>query len=222
MRPTLKENMSSLSMSDFLSDVKYAAEHTLAIVWHDWEDAHALAHQVHELKALVADGYGRSSALALDPLDAEDLADATGALWDTYFGPGKDLDAATLALDELEARLAVRRFSIAATSGSVLQFAKQGISLVHAGLGSCPDGRQVTASQTLKNVAWQGRNQAMHWEEGNLRTPVLACFAALSTEAGPLGSQFQDPYVGSLAFDVLRVLGWKTWTEFETDMLLLA
>ena len=48
---------------------------------------------------------------------------------------------------------------------------KQGISIVHGGLGAAPNGRMI-GSQPLKEVIWQGRNQGFHWAEQSFHPPV--------------------------------------------------
>lgn len=95
----------------------------------------------------------------------------------------------------------------------------KGISVAHGGLAACPDGRQVTPSQTLKNVIWQGRNQALHWEDGNPQPPVIRCFNALASESDPKFANYAN---GNLALDVIELLGWTDFNRFHADMTLLA
>ena len=64
-------------------------------------------------------------------MDDDNLS--TAIYWDTYFGPDKDRYYAEKSKPDIEALIAMRRFSTDAQSGSILQYAKQGISLVHNG-----------------------------------------------------------------------------------------
>jgi len=82
----------------------------------------------------------------------------------------------------------------------------------------CPAGRAIN-SETLKNVIWQGRNQSIHWDEGKFNTAVQNCFQALATNVDPKFSQLTTR---SLAFDIVQLLEWKEFADFERDILSLA
>lgn len=207
--------MSQLAMEKYLHEVEYASTNILEIVWRDHAEVHKLAHEVSELTTATDSGYRRAQAIATSSEDPDEFAMASGAHWETYFGVDKERHHASAALDELQGRLDTRRFSTASAAGAVLQNAKQGISIVHGGRHTCPEGRLVTPSQSLKNVVWQGRNQAIHWEDGSLNQAVLDCFSALGTENHP---RFADVYGGSRAFDILHLLGWRTWENFRDDL----
>lgn len=101
-------------------------------------------------------------------------------------------------------------------AGSVLQISKQGISSVYGSLMNCPSGR-ILGGETLKNIVWQGRNQAMHFEESNYNQKVIDCFANLKLDYGSrfsLGNK-------NLAYEVVRLLGWTSYNNYENDMKLL-
>ena len=68
----------------------------------------------------------------------DDDLQATAMHWESYFEPEKERHFAEKSKPELELLIAARRFSTDAQSGSVLQYAKTGISLVHGELGSLP------------------------------------------------------------------------------------
>ena len=95
----------------------------------------------------------------------------------------KNADETQLEITKLEISIDAKEFSLRTLSGALLQIAKQGISLVHGNLNSCPDGRSI-GRETLKNIIWQARNQSMHFEEGNPRLPVRTCFANLEMDFG--------------------------------------
>lgn len=211
--------MGTLTMSQYLTEIEYSATKIIEIIWKDHQEAHRLAHHVANLATATQAGYNRAEAIALDAEDPDDVAMAAGAHWDTYFGADKEHHYAAADLQELRARLSTRQFSAAAAAGAILQHAKQGISIVHGGPGPCPEGRLVTATQSLKNVIWQSRNQAIHWEEGRLNDAVLRCFTALASERH---QRFADVYGGSRAFDVLQLLGWRSWESFRADLETLA
>jgi hypothetical protein len=100
----------------------------------------------------------------------------------------------------------------------MLQYGKQAISFVHSKLSACPDGRTI-GTEPLKNIIWQGRNQALHWEEGSFTPPVVTCFEALAKESDPKFGEFRVRNKGT---DVIALLDWKEFADFERDMLLLS
>jgi hypothetical protein len=82
-------------------------------------------------------------------------------------------------------------------------------------LDACPDGR-LLAGEPLNSVIWQGRNQALHWEEGSFKPQVVACFAKLEAAFGPRFSLTGAS--SNLAKDVLDLLGWIDHPTYAADM----
>ena len=204
-------------MRSYLHEIEHAASETLRLVWFEHQQMEELKAKIASTTAEVEDAAQRLEWLRMNPaMDDDNLS--TAIYWDTYFGPEKERYYAEKSRPELESLIALRSFSTASQSGSLLQYAKQGISLVHNGPSACPAGRTIY-SQTLRNVIWQGRNQAMHWDEGRFNQAVQDCFRALATD---VDAKFGDLAVRSLAFDVVQLLGWKEFADFERDMLSLA
>lgn len=206
-------------MTQYLKEIEFAVDHALTAVWTDFDEAHRLFHELETLRAATEDGYRRAQAIDLNAEDADDAAMSAGAYWETYFGADKERGASQAEFDEVNARFAIRKFSIESTAGAVLQHAKQGISLVYGGLDASPGGRQVSESLALAEVIWQARNQAIHWEDGQLHPPVLRCFGTLANEVDQ--GFMSEIYKGSQAFRVLKLLNWRTWPDFEADMFTL-
>jgi hypothetical protein len=73
-------------------------------------------------------------------------------------------------------------------------------------------------SASLKEIIWQARNQAFHWEDGSFHEPTTKCFEHLATNVDPVFAQFKDR---SLAFEIIGLLGWNNAEAFFTDMKLL-
>jgi hypothetical protein len=101
--------------------------------------------------------------------------------------------------------------------GALLQIAKQGLSMVHGMKQNVPGGRAIGLT-TLRDVIWEGRNQAMHFEEGNFKSSCVQCFSALQTLHGARFSLTQGK---NLATYVVDALGWHTLSAYEADMLSL-
>jgi hypothetical protein len=89
---------------------------------------------------------------------------------------------------------------------------------VHGDLNLSPDGRMI-GNQPLKNVVWQSRNQALHWEDGSFKRAVTLCFEALARDIDP---RFSEYTIRNMAWDIVGLLGWKEFSDFERDMLTLA
>src|SRR5438552_3847782 len=94
--------------------------------------------------------------------------------------------------------------------------ARQLISTHHGGLTNCPNGRMV-GHQPLKEVVWQGRNQAVHYEEDAPRQQVINCFNQLKADFGPQFEIANTP-PKNLAPQVVELLGWDDIDRFEADM----
>jgi hypothetical protein len=103
--------------------------------------------------------------------------------------------------------------------GALLQIAKQGLSLVHGSLAAAPDGRFLQGI-SLKEIVWQGRNQAIHCEEGRFNPPVTALFNRLEIACGPEFS-LQTHTGQSRAKQVVKLLGWTNYQSYRCDMQLL-
>ena len=119
-------------------------------------------------------------------------------------------------IKENELLLSTIEFSLSIIAGSLLQIAKQGISIVHNGLKNCPNGRFI-GNEPLKNIIWQGRNQTIHFEEGIYSKSVCNCFQNLETAFGVnfnLGNR-------NLALEVVTLLRWKSYKNYENDLKLL-
>lgn len=109
--------------------------------------------------------------------------------------------------DRTKLSIAAKKDSVKALAGALLQIAKQGISTVHGGLDNCPDGRKIR-NEPIKNIIWQGRNQSLHYEEGNPHLRVRECFERVGIELK------QD----NLAKEVIGLLNWKTYEQYEDDL----
>jgi hypothetical protein len=119
----------------------------------------------------------------------------------------------------LEAALEDKLFSISATCGSLLEIAKQGISVTYGGdwRSKCPTGRAIGATW-LRDVVWEGRNHSMHYEEGKPKPGVEQCFRALELEFGPRFSLSIRPHENLSMDIVFKALSWVTYENNENDM----
>ena len=204
-----------MTITDYLNEIEYAATHVISALWYEHKEAEALNREIETLKKTAEANYSRAVSIQQNADDPDDLMLGVGMYWDTYFGEDKDQHYKSLDLKALMDRLTTREFSLASLAGTLLQFAKQGLSAVYGTPTTWPPGKSI-GSQPLKTVILQARNQSEHWEEGNPYPPVEACFQILEAEKG---NQFCQYKTKNLAFDVVSMLGWKTFSDFKRDML---
>jgi len=141
---------------------------------------------------------------------------STAVYWDTYFGVDKERHLTDKALRE--ARLATHEFARNAMAGALLQFAKQGLSMRYGkSVSACPKGRLI-GSQSITDVIWQGRNQAIHWEDGQFHSATEGTLKRLAKD---LGSPFDQYASRSLAYEIVCAFGWQTFADFSKDLLAL-
>lgn len=208
-----------MRLKDYLPEIRHAVETVIVDLHREHDHVSELREQVEVLTAATHAGYAQSESIAMisDVFDDDPLL-ATAIHWDTYFGVDKERYYKDQELRKLTDSLAAKELSTSALAGSLLQFAKQGISLQYGRQKTaCPIGRNI-GSQGIAEVIWQGRNQALHWEDGAFSKPVQDCFTALAAEIDPV---FGDYANRCFAFDIVCLLGWKTFVDLERDLLLL-
>lgn len=207
-----------MDINTYLAEIEHAAGMVISEIHADGEQLARLRLELVTLTAATDDGYRRAAFLALNP-DLDDEGLGTAIHWDTYFGPDKERHHKAAEVLACEEKIAARSFSVAALSGNLLQYAKQGLSMRYGKKrDGCPVGREVVGLP-VHEVVWQGRNQAMHWEEGEPHPPVSRCFDHLAANANPEFAKFRDQ---SMAYEIVLLLGWKTIDDFLRDMRLYA
>jgi hypothetical protein len=119
----------------------------------------------------------------------------------------------------IQASIGTHQQATQAIAGAILQIAKQGISVVHGGLAAAPEGR-IIGSLPIRDLIWQARNQALHFEEGSFSQAVTTLFYALEAEQGPQFSLAQHAKQ-SRAKQVLGLLRWDSYENYLNDMVTL-
>jgi hypothetical protein len=203
-------------MHPYLVDTDYAVRGLFALIGDEGTRSIALHRQLDDVNKELRHANSILHAGAPPSGFGEDTR--------TYFEKkARDARRQIAELAESVARLQetidAKSFSIRAIAGAILQVAKQGIVVVHSELSQCPAGRRI-GSQDLKDVIWQARNQAMHWEDGEFHPPVTACFQTLERE---FGSTFRldGSQTGSLAKAVIDQLEWTDADSYNRDMISL-
>lgn len=204
-------------MEQYLIDIEYAATSIIKSIWVEKEAIEALDKELVQLIRLADDKYNRAENLQQSE-DNDDFMMGVGLMWDAYFTEDKEAYHKDKELEKIKQTIFTHEFAINSLAAALLQFAKQGISIVHNGLGACPEGRFV-GTQILKNIIWYSRNQALHFEEGKFSQPVKDCFEKLEAEVNPEFGKFRH---SNMAFGIIELLNWRTFENFKNDLLSLA
>lgn len=207
-----------MHLTAYLAEVDHAVRTVILEIHAEHEHLASLRKELATLTAATDEGYRRADFFALNP-DLDDEGLGTAIHWDTYFGPDKERYHKAEGVAVTEEKVLARRFSVAALGGNLLQYAKQGLSLRYGKKrDGCPVGRDLVGIP-VHEIIWQGRNQALHWEEGEPHPPVVRCFDHLAANADPVFSEYRDR---SMAYEIISLLGWKTADDFSRDMRLYA
>ena len=208
-----------MTIADYLKEIEFAVQNLIPAIWGERKRLLQLDAEINSLGKIAEDKYERANFVQMNAEDPDEVAMGVGMYWDAYFNEDKERFYKEKDKDALNQLLVIHSFSIASLSGALLQYAKQGMSIVYGNrVDDCPDSSRVIGSQNLKQVIWQGRNQAIHWEEGEPRPAVARCFDALARN---VDVKFADYKTKNLAFDVVELLGWTAFDEFRRDMLTL-
>lgn len=131
----------------------------------------------------------------------------------------KETEALKVEMATIQASIGTHQQAIQAIAAAILQIAKQGISIVHGKLDAAPPGR-VIGTLPIRDIIWQARNQALHFEEGVFRDSVTALFSVLETEHGTHFSLAQHAKL-SRAKQIMVLLGWDRYENYLADMATL-
>ncbi|KAA9387726.1 hypothetical protein [Neorhizobium galegae] len=197
----------------YFDDTEYASRNLIELITHEEKELALLKDSLitEEAKFRVNRWDFETSDLNDDFSDAYVQA-AFGRMARAHEEAGK-LKAQANAL---QVSIGARQMAVQAMCGALLQIAKQGISVVHGGLGAAPSGRGISGI-ALKDIVWQARNQALHYEEGNFRRAVTDLFQQLENSHGSEFSLTQHAHQ-SRAKQTVALLGWNDYAVFQKDM----
>ncbi|WP_070358306.1 hypothetical protein [Duganella sp. HH105] len=202
-----------MAIHQYLQDTAFAAKNLFALATEEEHQLSALSEglQRTEGRLKIHQWDFQTSDLNDDFSDAYVMAAFVRAA-----KAGQEVERLQREVATLQASVGTHQHAVQAIAGAIFQIAKQGISLVHGGLGSVPAGRKM-GSLALRDIVWQARNQSMHYEEGNPKKAVLDLFAILEKEHGPHFSLVA--HAGqNRAKQVLDVLGWTNYELYLRDM----
>lgn len=112
--------------------------------------------------------------------------------------------------------------AIAVVSGAVLQIATQGIAVKYGHVTSCHRDARDVRSIPIQRIIWAGRNQSMHYDTGDYFDETFSCFDQLAGEYGPkFGVGQGRGKDANLAFEIIKILEWNNYEQYEKDMTAL-
>lgn len=200
-------------MNFYIAATEYAVQNLIAIVF---SEEQRLREEESKYQSLT----GQYEAHRLDFVTSDlhdDFSDAYVMNRFSRMAQAQEARQETEAkIAQLQETIAAHEESVQSVCGAILQIAKQGISTVHRSPTAAPLGRSI-GSVSLREIVWQGRNQAMHYEESALKDPVKHCFDTLKKEQG---EQFSlTKYAErSRAKEIVELLEWTSYAQYEKDM----
>ncbi len=205
-------------MNQYLVDTKFAAQSLIETIHKEEKILTSLTEQFDKLKK-VFDHLFWDYSTADTHEDFNELQVQHKFIQMAKFDEDNNLKGKKAELDTLSQSIFAKKDSMDSLSMSLLQIAKQGVSIVHGNPANCPLGRNLGA-ESLKNVIWQGRNQSIHYEEGNPNQRVKDCFTNLAND---FGSEFDLTvnYTLNKARKIIGLLDWDTYDNYQNDMISL-
>jgi hypothetical protein len=203
-------------MNQYLTDTEFAVKNLVELASAEENELKAKAARLREVEAQL-----RVHKWDFETSDLnDDFSDAyVMAAFGRMAKAAQRAQGLQQELASVQASIGAHQQAVQAIAGSILQMAKQGISIVHGGLGAAPEGRKI-GTLPIRDITWQARNQAIHFEDGTFNPAVTKLFATLTDEQGPLFSLALHAHQ-SRAKQVLDLLGWSTYAEYLQDMQIL-
>lgn len=207
-------------MHQYIIDTKFAVESLLSLIYTEENEMESLRSELNSANSVFSRLYQEFK----DEEVYDDFYDEMRQQFRYNRAAGfykEKVEPVKVQIEQMEASLVNKKTSIEALCMSVLQVAKQGISTVYGPeKASAPEGRKIGNEETLKNVIWEGRNQALHCEEGSPRKAVKSCFKNLFDNFGEQFDIENNPSENK-AKAIIKLLGWTSYEEYEQDMVSL-
>jgi hypothetical protein len=204
-------------MHRYIANTKFATDTLIHAIFHEEEELARLVAGLNAAQRQHVDLGEGANFLAMNPdLDDEGLGQLKGMeAWETR----NKIARMDEHKRELEQSIVAKEAATTALCGSLLQIAKQGLSLKYGEkVENCKPGRMIK-SLGIQEIIWAGRNQSMHYEEGEpTNKHTRKVFATLEAEHGP---QFCAKHKTNLARLVINLLQWTTVAKYTDDMELL-
>ncbi|MCE3269688.1 MAG: hypothetical protein K0S57_85 [Ramlibacter sp.] len=117
-------------------------------------------------------------------------------------------------LPDLLAKRGATEIAIGIAAGAVLQVGKQVLSYRFGELGNLPSGNsRKVGTLPVTTLIWEGRNHALHWEEGKPKARVAAMLQALRDDGRVPPGEGRN-----YAPEILDALGWGDAAHVLCDL----
>lgn len=140
-----------------------------------------------------------------------------GSTGSTYVGCSTSKNAeenAPAMLPQLLAKRGATDIAIGIAAAAVLQVGKQVLSYRFGELGNLPsDTSRRVGTLPVTTLIWEGRNHALHWEEGKPKARVAAMLQALRDEG-----RLPPGEARNYAPEILDALGWADASHVLCDL----
>lgn len=208
-----------VTIQDYLADTEYTANGLLSLIWADHKKIEELQLKIKALDAEVQREYNSSLLMQMQAEDPDDVMAGVGRYWENYFGKDKELFHSNEQLNKYTSLITVHELSIQQLSGSLLEHAKRGLSVIYGAPRLWPSGRMI-GSQPISKIILEGRNQSAHVDEairnGRFgKADVAVCFNTLAAEIDPV---FGDFLRRDMSFDLVRTFGWTEYAKYHADI----
>ncbi|MCM3595045.1 hypothetical protein M4D55_04510 [Metabacillus idriensis] len=193
-----------MSMEEYIKETEFAASELIKLIFYEEKE-------IKKLTALLTYNqnlYNQFLAMEYD-LEGVSPAQLQHAYIQAVRGPQQQ--HINREIMRLKNSLRTKENSIKALCGALLQISKQGISIVHGNLESCPDyppNSKKDVSEPLKDFIWWGRNQSLHYEEGKFKYGVTNFFNNLCQK---YGEEFSLEKNDNLAKEIISILEWTSY-----------
>ncbi len=208
--------LSRIRMNPYITETEYAVKNLIELTSN--EEAELKGHKNALESAVARFKHGQWDFETSDMSDDFSDAHVMGA-FHRMASAHKESNELKTEIDSIQALIGSRQSAIQAICGAILQISKQGISVVHNGKANAPEGRSI-GSVSLRDIIWEARNQAIHYEEGTFNRNVTKLFQELKTDNGPEYCLVTHAKK-SRAKQVVHLLGWHEYENYSNDMQLL-
>ncbi len=200
-------------MKRYIKETEYAAASLIELIWTDFDNLEKLDYKLIKLNAALAVTYQKFLDYEFHP--AANYYHAQMSI--NHEGVAKPRAELLNKVSEVSESLKAKSASISALSGALLQIAKQCISLKYGKPKNAPDGDDIEGV-LIKDIIFEGRNQSIHYENPKeISVNVVNLFAKLDTIRGD-GNAWDPCSQNNFAFEVVKFLGWRTYSDFEVHL----
>lgn len=201
-------------MKKYIDETKYATSSLINLIWADHDSLEKLNDQLKKLTAEFDVRYQVFMANEFHPAANYYHAQMAKA----HQGIAEPKAELEKKIKDVAESIDAKSASIAALSGALLQLAKQCLSLRYGKPQNAPAGADISGV-LVKDIIFEGRNQSIHYENPKeISENVTKLFAELDAIRKD-GNNWDAKSQTNFAFEVVKLLGWRKFSDFEAHLL---